>query len=335
MKKREFLNYINSFRGFAMLLIVAVHIIYLITDSAPREYEFLRVSLANSSILFIFISGYLFQYLIDDYTYTTYLKKKFSNVIMPYIIMSVPAILLLLIRPDWRDTSWIMTESFQHKPVILQVMLLYITGSHQAQFWFIPMIAIFYLVSPLFLQLDKHPRFYLLVPGLIVIALIVDRPSLNNNSLQSFVYFLPVYLLGMHASHYRQEYMDILRKYWVFLLIIAISLSVVAFYREEVTYLQKISVTYLILLLFSVIKSRRFDSALGLVAQYSFGIFFIHKYVIIFVTILFAKLQIADIMHSGTIGLIFTFLLVITLSILFLWPVKLVFRRHSRLICGC
>jgi hypothetical protein len=27
--------------------------------------------------------------------------------------------------------------------------------------------------------------------------------------------------------------------------------------------------------------------------------------------------------------------LVIGLSILFLWPIKLIFRKHSRLICGC
>jgi surface polysaccharide O-acyltransferase-like enzyme len=249
--------------------------------------------------------------------------------------MSIPAIYLLISRPEWRDTSWIMTESFQRKPIILQIFLLYITGAHLPQFWFIPMIAIFYLISPILRFIDKYPRIYNLIPALIVISLIVDRPSLNDNTLQSFVYFLPIYLLGMNASHYRQEYMDILENYWAFLLIIVISLSVVSFYKEEVTYLQKISITYLILHIFSLIKSQRFDNTFGLVAKYSFGIFFIHKYVIILVTTLYAKLQLTKLMNSGTIGLVITFLLVIALSILLLWPIRLVFRKNSRLICGC
>jgi hypothetical protein len=333
--KRVFLSYINSFRGFAMLMIVAVHILYLVADTAPRTHHFLRIMLANSSVLFVFISGYLFQYLIQDYTFQGYLSKKFRNVILPYFIMSVPAILLLMFRPEWRDTSWIMSPQFVQRSALIQILALYGTGAHQAQFWFMPMIVIFYFASPLFRLLDRYPRWYFLLPLLILTALLVGRPILNNNTLQSFVYFLPIYILGMHASHFRNELMNILHRVWPLLLTVVLALSVLSFYLEPVSYLQKIFLTYFLLWFFSIIKSARFDKGMGVIATYSFGIFFIHKYVIIGTTMIFARMHISTLMNSGGVGLLGTYAVVIAICLLLLWGVKLVFGRNSRLICGC
>jgi surface polysaccharide O-acyltransferase-like enzyme len=318
-----------------MLLIVAVHTIYLISDAAPNLYNILSVLLANSSILFVFISGYLFQYLIADFKYTTYLTKKFKNVILPYIIMSVPAIILLLTRPEWSNMSWIMTESFQHKPVIIKIMLFYVTGSHLPQLWFIPMITIIYLISPLLHYLDRNPKFYYCIPLLIVIAIIVDRPPLNDNTLQSFIFFLPIYLIGMHTSHYSKEYFNFLTKYWVVVLIAFAVLTGLTFVDEKVTYIQKITATFLFLFLFSKLSSHRIDALLGLIARYSFGIFFIHKYSIIFIGTMYDKLSLGSIFNSGILGLTVSYILIVALSIALLLPIKLIFKKNSRLITGC
>jgi len=335
LKDRTYLNYINNFRGFAMLLIVAVHTIYLIAGTAPLQYNILRVILANSSMLFIFISGYLFQYLLDKYKYGTYLAKKFKNVVLPYIIMSIPAIYLLLTKPEWIDTSWINTGSFQSKPVMVKIILFYITGSHLPQFWFIPMICIFYLISPLLRYVDRHPKWYYGIPVLIVVSLIVDRSPLNDNTLQSFVYFLPIYVLGMHTSHYTKEYFNLITKNWMILLIALVVLTGLSFVDERISYLQKLPVIFLCLFLFYKISSAKLDTVLGLVAKYSFGIFFIHKYTIIIVSYIYIKLSIDTFLNSGVLGLLFSFILIVAVSILLLIPFKLIFKKNSRLITGC
>jgi surface polysaccharide O-acyltransferase-like enzyme len=317
-----------------MLLIVAVHTIFLVADTAPGLYKVLSVILANSSILFIFISGYLFQYLIEDYTFGSYLSKKLKNVILPYLIMSVPAIYILLTRPEWRSLSWIMTDSFLEKPVLVKILLFYVTGSHLPQFWFIPMITVFYLISPLLRYIDRNPGLYYCIPFLIVVSLVVDRPPLNDHTLQSFVYFLPVYMLGMHLSHYSKEYFSFLTKNWIYVLLVFALLSGLTFIDERVTYLQKITVTFLFMFMFSKISSKHVDFVLGLIAKYSFGIFFIHKYTIILVGFLYNKFSLAAVMNSGMTGLLVSYLIIIAVSVLLLMPVKLVFKKYSRLIIG-
>lgn len=319
-----------------MLLIVAVHMIYVIADAAPREHDILQICLANSSALFIFISGYLFQYLIDDYKYGTYLVKKLKNVILPYLIMSVPAIFVMLTNKGWLGTSWIMTESFMQKPVIVRIFLFYITGSQLPPFWFIPMIGIIYIISPLLYYLDRHPKFYYIIPLLLVVSFIVGRPPQNDNTLQSLVFFLPVYLLGMHTSHFSKEYFGFLTKNWIIVLIAFAILTGLTFIDESAySFVQKILLIYLCLFLFSRITFRKVDVVLGLVARYSFGIFFIHEYVGTVLVYAYNKLAIGPIMNSGTVGFFFTFAIVIALSILVLWMVKIIFRKNSRLLVGC
>ena len=91
---RPFLDYIHTFRGFAIMLIVAVHLTYPIESSDPHIYRILIPIFGNSTILFVFISGFLFKYLLDKFRMKTYLRKKLSFVILPYLFMSIPALFL-------------------------------------------------------------------------------------------------------------------------------------------------------------------------------------------------------------------------------------------------
>lgn len=317
-----------------MLLIVAVHITYLISDTAPVHHQILYIFLIDSSILFVFIAGYLFQYLIDEYDYRKYLVKKFRNVILPYLIMSLPAIYIMLTRPEWLGSSWIQTPSFESKPLIVKILLYYATGAHLPQFWFIPMICIFYLVSPVLRYIDDHPRWYYAIPFLIAISFMVDRPEFNNNSLQSFVFFLPIYLLGMHSSHYHYEYLKLLQKYWVVILLAVLIFTGFSFINHQISLFQKISLTFLVLIILWKVSWKGLDRVLGLVAKYSFGIFFIHKYVIVLVTFLYIKLSVDELLNSGIVGWTITFVLITSISILLLMPVKYVLKNNSRMVIG-
>ena len=78
--KREMLNYINVFRGLAILLIVAGHTMQFGTKGTWINDTAFEI-LTGGTALFIFISGFLFQHLSDKFEYKIYLKKKWINVV--------------------------------------------------------------------------------------------------------------------------------------------------------------------------------------------------------------------------------------------------------------
>jgi surface polysaccharide O-acyltransferase-like enzyme len=72
-------------------------------------------------------------------------------------------------------------------------------------FWFIPMVAIFYLLAPLLHWIDRDGRPYYLLPLLLTVTVCVHRPTDFDNILQSCAYYLPVYIYGMWFSRNRER----------------------------------------------------------------------------------------------------------------------------------
>ncbi len=91
-----FLDYIHYFRAIAITLIVGVHVL----DSLERPenlqpiMRFLEVLVDDSTLLFVLISGFLFQHLAPKFEAKTYFFKKALYVFLPYIAFSVPIILI-------------------------------------------------------------------------------------------------------------------------------------------------------------------------------------------------------------------------------------------------
>jgi peptidoglycan/LPS O-acetylase OafA/YrhL len=67
------------------------------------------------------------------------------------------------------------------------------------------MIAIFYVLAPLLLWIDRDGRAYYLLPLLLAVTVCVHRPSDFDNIWQSCAYFLPVYLYGMWFSRHHER----------------------------------------------------------------------------------------------------------------------------------
>jgi peptidoglycan/LPS O-acetylase OafA/YrhL len=330
-----FLNYLNNFRGFAMLFIVAYHIfpaVRWIENSASEKIIYLIFS--NCSILFMFISGFLFQYLLRKYSYVKYLKKKFQFVILPYIFMSIPAILLIFFGPKF-GIEW--NSHHTDKPVFLRIITFYLTGSHLSQFWFIPMIIFYYLTAPLFKLIDTHPKFYLTLPLFITLSIIIGRPAGNDNPLHSFLFYLPVYLTGMVSSHYLEKTLQLLEKYFYFLLTILLGLSVILFFNDirGVSLVQKILLCLIVLHVFKKLDNNRILNKLDIVATYSFGIYFIHMYVII-VILKVMKSSDLDIFRSmGILSFILLTVITTIISVLLLKFIKFFNKKNSRIVIGC
>lgn len=273
-----FLNYLHNFRALAILFIVAGHCLDAF-DWPQRKQLFGLLSFIykNGTLLFVFISGFLFQHLSGRFNYRHYLLTKLKYVVLPYVIVSVPAIVLLTFvvhRPE-------LDDRFYGHSWVWQVLYFLSTGSHITAFWFIPMISIYYVASPLFIWVDAHPRAYYVIPLLLLVSVLVPR---GETLMVNCVHFLSVYVLGMWLSR-NKELMIPRLAHRLPSLMVLFATTVLAYVVSANVQIQVYGLTYvsklaLCLLLLGALF--RFDDAVGrrgdFLASISFGIFFVHSY---------------------------------------------------------
>ena len=285
---KEFLGHLHAFRALAIVFMVAGH---ALDAFAWREHPFqgaaIRVFAGNGSTLFVFIAGYLFQHLSARFRLQDYWRSKLRHVVLPYLLVSLPALVFTLGGIE-RDGA---VDALHDGPVWEHLGYHLLTGSHLAPLWFVPMICLFYLAAPVLLALDRRPRLYLLWPLLLLLTLWVGR----GLPPQSFVHFLSFYTAGMVCSHYRQAIDPWLVRpgIWGGLLVLALLLGLVQLGVIPVTTsgefpfrayswnaLQKLALCLAVLGALRGAGARTDRAWIGELADLSFGIFFIHSYLI-------------------------------------------------------
>lgn len=296
--KREMLNYINVFRGLAILLIVAGHTMQLGNPNTWLNNTAFEI-LAGGTALFIFISGFLFQYLSDKFEYKTYLKKKWTNVILPYIITAVPGIILCFTMPLAYGNPFDGLNPFA------QIGIFLTTGRvHNVPTWYIPMILIFFLLADLFIILERKKILYKLLPILFIVTFFIPRMAIEPENLvglsysakyieylkyilNGFVHFASMYVLGMYfASH--KDKVDMCYTYRWILIAGMIITSVIDIYLNHNFQIANgtISKIFLTLIVLGYLKhydneiknNISLNNTLDFIAKYSFSLFFVHWY---------------------------------------------------------
>lgn len=348
-EKKEFLNYIHYFRGFAILIILGIHV-RMVYPWAEDDFnkQLLITLLDNGTVLFVFIAGFLFQYLSKKYEYLPYLKRKFKFVVLPYIIVSLPAIInRLFLEPGTWEPDFLMDSSLLTKGAYLIA-----TGKHLGPFWFIPMIILFYIISPVFIAIDK-PWFYKFIfPVLLIGTLFTYRFGYFSNSIDSAIHFLPVYIFGIFVSRYRTVFTE--GKDWpvvvmlllYFLLAFLEVTNILPVYRlnsaaDAASDLffgfnspkLRMMLLCLILLKFFYKIQHINMPVLKLLGDYSFGLYFIHLYVIIFLDTLYRKVINPEPIYSIWlyIGML---VLTVSISLSIIWVTKKIFGKNSRMLIG-
>ena len=173
IKKKPMLNYINVFRGIAIILILMAHTMQFGEAGSIEKYISFEI-FAGGTALFVFIAGYLFQYLSYKFEYKNYLKKKWQNVIIPYFITSIPGIIACLAIPN------IYKNPFDGMNIFAQIGIFITTGRvHNLPTWFMPMITIFFLLSALLLYLERKNILYKLLPLLLLVTIFVPRGDIE------------------------------------------------------------------------------------------------------------------------------------------------------------
>ncbi len=297
-KKKSFLNYINIFRGLAILLIIAGHTMQF-GDNSSLIHKINCEVVCGGTALFIFISGFLFQHLSAKFEYKSYLKKKWTNVILPYFLTSIVGILFCFIYPINYGNS------FNGLNPLLQIPMFLTTGRmHNTPTWFIPMIILFFFSSWILLKLEEKRILYKLLPLMFLITLIFSRTDVDYNSIinltytqkylaclgyvfNGFIHFFSLYVFGMYCSK-NKEVIDVFYNKRLLLWILMIGLSGVNVYLSYKGIYSSFTVSKTVLTMLVLGYLKHFDEwliskpvlnkSLDITAKYSFGLFFVHWY---------------------------------------------------------
>lgn len=178
----------ENLRGLSILFVMLSHITTFGVLGAPGKY--LWFLFGDATAWFVFISGYLFNFIEQRrFNYYGYLIKKAKFVIFPYLILSVPAVAAGLyfqrhLLMGLRASAYVLWS-------------LLVGGSVIVPMWFIPMITVFFLVSPLSYRLGRSDLQYIILPIAMGVSLFTARPVDNMNPFLEFVHFGGFYILGI------------------------------------------------------------------------------------------------------------------------------------------
>ncbi|WP_374434134.1 acyltransferase family protein [Inhella sp.] len=331
---RERLDDLHQFRGLAILLILATHCVsFFDWDQHPLQAELARRTTANTTLLFVFIGGYLFDHLSRDrFDARDYWLKKLRFVAFPYLVISTPALGMALsgrLRPDF-------PQGFSDWPLWRQLVEMLGTGVHLVPFWFIPGILLLYLVAPLIRWAFQDRRAFVVMPLLLVLSLVIDRGTFQP--WKAALHFMPIWVLGMAACRFRAQVCSWLAWSWpLFWLAAAVAmLAELAWMpgtHSPLSTLGKLMLAFALLHLVGQFKGAP-AHLLELLGDVSFGLFFVHSYVITAGKLAWARFVGAPPQGNGLLLLLAIGLFTLFSYVLVHALIRLVGRNRSRMIVG-
>ncbi len=346
------------YRAIAIFLIVLGHTLWGTGKIAISNI----LLFTGGTTYFVFIAGFLFQYLSYKFNYKEYLKKKFFNVIMPYIVTTLPfAIVFALTLNDHAHPLYNMSLPVRF------LSCFPCAGWVNGPTWFIGMISIFFVFAPIFLKLEKHKKvWYTLLLASIIYSIFVNRPSGNISKyidsstsaikiclinfyvvyFKCFIYFLSSYIGGMTLCMFVQKYPNFIHQYkkqiltvLITALIIIYNIYLLIYYRADRQFLIRIDIILLIFCILYVYEKTissipQLDKFLKTLAKYSFGIFFIHAYIIKFIkyhTLSYSDtslvLNLSENSLRAFLYSVASFFLTLFGSLLILWIIKTILNK--------
>ena len=285
------------------------------------------------------------------------MKKKWTNVILPYFFTAIPGIILCFSFPQSYGNAFDGLNPFLQIPMMLSVGRV-----HNTPAWFIPMIILFFLSSYLLLKYQKI--LYKLLPILFLITFIYPRVDVDYNStlglsytakyfaylkyvFAGYIHFFSMYVFGMFCSSDK----NIIDKFYdwrfgfIFLMLICAGLNIYYSYNGTIS---KIFLTVIVLAYLKHYDGwfdihTKINKALDFIAKYSFGIFFIHWYVFFLYNRIFNLSNVYSIKDGliSALGVVSLRCFAVTvLSLLILWIMKKVILKinpeaNARSFIGC
>ncbi len=347
------LNSFDYFRGLAIVFIVAGHSYG--PWVAHSFFEKIVASLiTGGTVFFVFISGFFFHHIFyPKFQYRNFMLKKATNVLLPYSILSVLALVCLmryLNDPPFAEIFIISqppNSGYQYFKLFAQYWW---TGSLLTAYWYVPFIMIIFALSPVFikqigLQIKSQLGLFFM---LLCLATVIQRPTYNLSPIHSVVYFCPVYMLGIICSINKEHLFKFLAGKVVILgsAVILISVAQLLIYNNDGNFhkdamfsfngidtmiLQKILMCFFLLSILQKLEDKEIPLLKQLAAT-SFAIYFLHPWVLYFLY----KSSFID--HVRFLPGFLIFLLTVTLTITVCLAIAGLFKwllgEKSRFVIG-
>lgn len=283
-------------------------------------------------MLFVLVAGHFFYALSGNFSYAPFLKNKALNVVAPYAFVSFPAAMIYVLglkhEHQWLDMEWFTSLHYLWRYVYLMFM-----GAHLGPLWFIPMILVYYLMSPLWVWLIKVDKIHYVLVAFLLLSMYVGRAPDNSNFIQSGIYYLPAYLLGMYLGRHPDvvDRMGLHAQvgFWVSLLVL---LSLGGCYAYGITWKVPVALVfgcYLICICKQKLNHRQ--KWLDLFARLSFYLFFVHGYVTGFFR---SALKSFDHYAWEPVLVLFVFATTLLLCLAAYIPLKMLLRERSKYLIG-
>ncbi len=343
--ERVFLKEMHYFRAFAIGNIVAAHAWRIqLSDKVPDQGIVEAVGAVNdvlfhgSTLYFLFISGFLFHHIAKrKFSGYAYYRSKLTNIYMPYALLTV-----IIVSVGIFQENEISHTAYEIGDVLISNL---VHGKAQIQYWYLPFMVLVFIVSPILLKIPVG-IFEKITIAMLFLPLLGTRSG-TDVAIGQYVYFFPIYLVGVYSSMKYASLLAVLAKHKVPLLFIAILTTVVLFdlrkpgntfvadhvnILESLHYVQKISIGSIALLLLHSIRDRNIRM-LDIMAKYSFAIYFIHN----LVSDMMAPRYYAIISYFPGLLLpasIIFFFLVVLISLLVITGLRKLFNGYSKYIIG-
>jgi len=327
------MQFINNFRGIAILLIMLIHAIGTVNNDGSMILYGIGLLLDNTTILFVVVAGYLFSSLSTNFNYLKYLKHKFKIIIIPYFFVSLPAIFIYLSGLKsthfWIDMNW-----FNSLGLVYQYLYFMLSGAHLVTLWFIPMIIPLYLFSPSFLYIKSKQLLGVFFILSLIPALWFGRPEFSVNNVIWTLYFLPTYVLGMLLWQRPRIYGELVKYSGQILLgyvVIYLCLSWDAAFSTSVDLLWKMALS-VILMAFAKRYLAKKNKCLNMFARLSFYLYFVHGYFISTIRIVYNQYLSVEV--TGVFAASASFALTLILSLSSFVIIKLILKEKSKMFIG-
>lgn len=290
-----FIAPLHAFRGVAIVNIVAVHAGSLAvydfgggTQADPALKAIAAVNEAlfhDSTLYFALISGLLFSAVLQARGWVRFFEGKAKYVLAPYAVMSL---VFTFFHWHWSQDF----EVFGAGPLAFaeagarHILL----GTAMGQFWYIPVLAILFVLTPVLSALLSRQWGAWLIAAIVLAPLLVTRTGAEV-SLQTTVYFLGAYAGGMALGRHYAAASAWLARLWPLLALIAAGSTLLLLWmiwtgtglqgpvrlQESVFYVQKAALAGLFLAVLTALGTRNFR-VLDALAGHAFAIYFLHLF---------------------------------------------------------
>jgi surface polysaccharide O-acyltransferase-like enzyme len=355
---KGYLGYVHSFRGFAILNIVAIHAIAFALllpadwdlDPTSPLYVLNEMLFHDATVYFALISGLLFSSILRPRGYRRFYRSKLLNVLVPYLFCTV-----VFSAMNWNiDGTGVLALPQDWSSYVNSILPNLFRGEAQFTYWYIPVLLFLFAITPLLSRLTRFHSYAVIPAWLIMfLPLIFSRPEfdpeLSQVTVGTLMYFSGAYTVGIYLGNNLEQRLDKIAGYRKYLYAGAVATSVAITLlqfsqvnrfgdfslQESLFYIQKLCMAALVLLWLRDLATHQ-PRWMTFFANEAFSIYFLHAFFVALLAEALWKFQHNQALLPWSIYLasIAYFAFALAMSLLVVFLLRQALGRWSRVLVG-